>query len=215
MKEKNGNSTIFAMDLPSKSQYFWKTRAATLTSILNRHWTWLLLVIFQSPLHSTEEHPSLRKNIHSCHCKHWWPVIFPWAILELEKKTQTLQLHNCNLLCWRSPKHRASSRLHFHFTLLMPLQKRGSPLGQKNLWTKKEPNQRTPKATITLPSVWNVCWATALCPSTVPSTAVAPGHSRPEPETAQKCCQGITEPQSWLHHSLAQFDSSQHHCQAN
>lgn len=44
----------------------------------------------------------------------------------------------------------ASSRVCFHFTLLMPLQKRGSPLGQKFFWMKREPNQRTPKATITL-----------------------------------------------------------------
>lgn len=33
---KNGNTTILVMHLLSKCQYFWKTRAATFTSILSR-----------------------------------------------------------------------------------------------------------------------------------------------------------------------------------
>lgn len=45
--------------------------------------------------------------------------------------------HNWNLFCQRSPEHRASSRLFLRFTLFIPLQKRGSPLGQKNLWMEK------------------------------------------------------------------------------
>lgn len=34
------------------------------------------------------------------------------------------------------------------------------------------------------------------------TAAVTPGHFRPEPETALKCCQVIAEPQNYSHHPL-------------
>lgn len=89
--------------------------------------------------------------------------------------------HTTNLLCWRNPKQRASSRLCFPFTLLMPLQKRSSPVGQKKLSIKREPRQRTPKATILLP-------ASLKC---LLSHSSLPFHS-------PQCCCG-----SWTHQARA------------
>lgn len=107
-------------------------------------------VTFQSPLPSMEERSSSRKNIHGCHCKS--QGLFEFHILTLELKDKTTPHHTTEICFAEDAQNTGQAAASaFILTLFTPLQKRGSPLGQKSLQIEK--NNQAHKITRS-PSLW-------------------------------------------------------------